>query len=369
MRNVSNAPIKTFTVGFHEPEFDESEPARAVARHLGTDHTALYIGASDALELVPTLTEVYDEPFADPSQLPTLLISKLARRSVTVALSGDGGDEFFGGYNRYLATDRLWRRIQKIPFFIRAYIGRRIQSIRPDMLGAFASTFEARVLGRKQLTPNAGSKLLKIGGLMQQPSLVMAYRHLISYWDDPRSVTGVEEPVSHIGATSTALLADGSFIDQAMYWDQVSYLLDDNLTKIDRASMAYGLETRLPLLDHSLVGLAWRIPSGLRVHQGQTKWPLRQILYRYVPQELLDRPKMGFSVPIGSWLRGPLRDWAEDLFRAETANPKLDFDMRIVWSLWSRHLTRASNADLRLWSVLMLIDWAHRSTRWHGRGN
>jgi asparagine synthase (glutamine-hydrolysing) len=360
MQHLSEVPVKTFTIGFQEKDFNEAEHAMAIARHLGTEHTELYVTADDALAVVPELTNMYDEPFADPSQIPTFLLSKMAKQQVTVALSGDGGDELFAGYNRYFWTDRIWNRMGRIPAGLRRPLGRALQAIPPQTWTHTLQGFEKHVLRRTHPMPSSGHKLHKLADLFQENNATDIYKRLLSYWDEPGSVLiDTEEPPSHVGAPDTALPAGSTFIDQAMLWDQSSYLVDDNLTKVDRASMSVSLETRLPFLDHAMVELAWRIPLELRIRDRKTKWPLRQVLYRYVPEGLVERPKMGFSVPVGSWLRGPLREWAESLMATEAADPRCPLNMKAVRRRWQQHLAGVRDNSLALWAILMLLGWAH----------
>lgn len=363
MQHLSERPVKTFTIGYAEKDFNEAEHAKLIAAHLGTDHTELYVTAEDALAVVSQLPEIYDEPFADPSQIPTYLVSKMARQHVTVALSGDGGDELFAGYNRYLWTERLWKHVGKVPVMLRAPFARTLQTVSPHTWTSCLQGFEKHILRRTHPIPNSGYKLHKLCGLLQLDNINDVYKRLLSYWDDPISVViGVDEPLSHVGAAATALSNGSTFIDQAMFWDQTSYLLDDNLTKVDRASMAVSLETRLPLLDYNMVELAWRIPIAMRVRDNQSKWPLRQILYRYVPKGLVERPKMGFSVPVGLWLRGPLREWAEDLMSVESTRKFTPLNLEILRKRWKRHQDGTHDEGLALWSAFMLLAWAHSGT-------
>jgi asparagine synthase (glutamine-hydrolysing) len=333
MQQQSGRPVLTFTIGFHEPGFNEAEHAKAVAAHLGTQHTELYVTPAEAREVIPRLPAMYDEPFADSSQIPTFLVSELARRHVTVALSGDGGDEIFGGYARYAEARNAWERISRLPVGLRTVAGAALEPV-------------AERTGRLRLTSR----------LLQQETALGLYEQLMSQWSEPsRLVRGATEPSWR--RLPEAVVPGGlSLIEQFMYLDSLNYLPDDVLVKVDRASMAVSLETRAPILDHRVAELAWRLPFEARVRGGVTKWALRQIVYRHVPRELVDRPKRGFSVPVGNWVRGPLRDWARSLTDRRRIEQEGYFSAAAVRRLQSR-VERGDSGASQLWLVLMFQAW------------
>jgi asparagine synthase (glutamine-hydrolysing) len=334
MQTESPAPVKTYTVGFREKDFNEAPYAAAVAKHLGTDHTELYVSADDALKLIPEIPRIYDEPYADPSAIPAHLVARMARRHVTVCLSGDGGDELFAGYNRYLWTETLWQRFGWLPLPLRA-------------------TAAAAV---KEHLPRLGHKIHKAAAALGSPEILDAYRGLLSYWNDPTAVV-LEGTESGDPNGQNRLPAHLPFLDQAMRWDQCAYLPDDNLAKVDRASMAVGLETRLPLLDHRVVAFAWRCPPQVRASGQQGKQVLRRLLARHVPPQLFARPKMGFSVPVGAWLRGPLREWAHDLLVSRSLADQGLIAATTIQRALVGHMSGRADNDLALWSALMFQAW------------
>ena len=354
MQEQSAKAIRTFTIGFHEDDFNEARYATQVATHLGTDHTELYVTPQEALALIPRLPTLYDEPFADSSQIPTFLVSELARRHVTVSLSGDGGDELFGGYNRYFWGRRMWRNIGWMPTSVRRALAHGITALSP---GTWRMVF--RRLGA--LAPavlDPGDKLHKLAELLAVPDPDTMYAWLVSHWKQPSSVVlETTEPLAAVTDRSQwATLPD--FTKRMMYLDLVTYLPDDILVKVDRASMAVSLEARVPLLDHRVVEFAWRLPLAMKMRtQREGKWILRQLLAQYVPQELIERPKMGFGVPIDSWLRGPLRDWAEALLDEGRLRREGFFDPRPIREKWSEHLSGSRNWQYLLWDVLMFQAW------------
>ncbi len=328
------APVRTFTIGFEEDGFNEAAHARAVARHLGTAHTELVVTAADALALVPRLPQLWDEPFADASQIPTHLVSALARRSVTVALSGDGGDELFGGYSRYQWTRTAWATARRVPRVLR-----RAGSPLGERLGCVAG---AAKVGR-------AARLLDVDGPLD------LYGRLVSHWPDDRVLVDgrADDVFGAAGATVRGL----PLTRRLQVVDGLTYLPDDILVKVDRASMAVGLECRVPLLDHALVEWALRLPEALTVGDGRGKRVLREVLHRHVPRDLVDRPKQGFGVPIGAWLRGPLRPWAEDLLAPDRLRHEGYLDPAPVRALWRRHLDGTVDASFRLWDVLQFQAW------------
>jgi asparagine synthase (glutamine-hydrolysing) len=355
MQAESARPVKTFTIGFREAAYDEAVHARAVASHLGTDHTELYVTPEDARALVPSIADWFDEPFADASQLPTFLVARLARRQVTVALSGDGGDEIFAGYNRYTLADAWWRRMRMLPRPLRRAAAAGLHALSPagwDRIFAF--------MPPSVRPPQAGDKLHKFAELFELADLASVYRRLISQWERPEAVVlGGREPHGVLWDASLAQDLPGS-IERMQYLDAVTYLPDDILTKVDRASMAVSLEARVPLLDPGVVEFAWRLPRPLRLRGRKGKWLLRQVLHRYVPARLVERPKMGFGVPIDRWLRGPLRDWAEELIDERRLRADGLLDAGIVRQRWREHLAGARNWQYPLWGVLMFQEWKAR---------
>ncbi len=355
MQQHTGHPVRTFTVAFKEDAFDESVAASGVAAHLGTEHTTVDMTARDVFDIVPQLPDIWDEPFADSSQLPTHLVSAVARRAVTVALSGDGGDELFAGYNRHAWLDRVWRAAGPVPPSLRRAAGRTLRRIPPGPIDAAA----ARVPERWQVRLPS-NKVAKLGRVLESPDVDGAYRALVSHWEDPASVV--------IGASATALGGNGhaaspgayGVMDQLLRSDLTTYLPDDILTKVDRASMAISLETRTPFLDRGVLEAAWRLPTTSKRRDGVAKWMLRQILYRYVPPALVDRPKMGFGVPVGDWLRGPLRPWAEDLLSDSAVRRYGLLRPEPVREAWRLHLAKRRDLSAELWDVLMLHAWMER---------
>ena len=354
MQAQSDRPVRTFTIGFHEAGYNEAEQAKAVARHLRTDHTELYIDPAHAQAVIPQLPDHYDEPFADVSQIPTFLVSELTRQHVTVALSGDGGDELFAGYSRYLWGETIWRRIGWLPKPVRAALAASLTSLSPRAWDrAFAVLPQA-------LQPRlAGEKVHKLAGIFNLDGPDAIYRRLVSQWAAPEQLLPkVTEPRGLLFDPAVAQIVP-EFAARMRYLDTLTYLPDDILTKVDRASMAVSLEARVPLLDHRVAAFAWRLPAHLLVRGRSTKWLLRQVLYRHVPPALIERPKMGFAVPIDAWLRGPLRDWAEDLLGEQRLRND-GIEPGPVRQQWRQHLANDRNSQYQLWPVLMLQAWRQR---------
>lgn len=356
MQAQSGRPVRTFTIGFHEAGYNEAEHAKAVAKHLGTDHTELYVSPQQALDVIPRLPRLYCEPFADSSQIPTFLVSQLARQYVTVSLSGDGGDELFGGYNRYILGQRLWGKLSQLPVGLRLALSRLIARVSPQAWN--------RALGPVQSLMPAGLAQANIGDKLHKGAEVMAantpaefYQLLVSHWSQPADlVLGGSEP-STVLTDPSLHPRTNNFIHQMMALDLLTYLPDDILCKVDRAAMGVSLETRVPLLDHRVVEFACRLPLAFKLRDGVGKWPLRQMLYKYVPKELIERPKMGFGVPIDSWLRGPLRDWAEDLLSESRLRQEGYFNPEPIRQKWGEHLSGKRNWQYHLWDVLMFQAW------------
>ena len=364
MRAQSATPVKTFTIGFHEACYDEAKHAQAVARHLGSEHTELYVTPNEALAVIPRLPRIYDEPFADSSQIPTFLVSQLARQHVTVSLSGDGGDELFGGYNRYVWASAIWRKIAWMPRPLRAALARVLTIVPP---AAWNRVFQK--LGRLLPAPlrhaNPGDKLHKAAEILAVRSPEEIYFALVSHWKHPAElVVGGQEPLTVLRDTGKwADLPD--FEQRMMYLDSISYLPDDILTKVDRAAMAVSLETRVPMLDHRVFEFSWRLPLSMKIRGGQGKWLLRQVLYRHVPQSLMERPKMGFGVPIDRWLRGPLKEWATALIEPGRLAQEGFFDPLPIRQKWLEHQSGGRNWAYYLWDVLMFQAWLEESQSGH----
>ena len=352
MQANSDRPVRSFSIGFDEPGYDEARHAKAVAAHLGTHHTELYVQPQDALSVIPALPDMFDEPFADSSQIPTYLVSRLARGQVTVSLSGDGGDELFCGYNRYLQGYDIWRWIGRFPAAMRGLVSALIRMTSPGLPDA-----AMRLLPPRLRYPALGDRLLKLARVLQHRSPEEFYRALISHAARPDDIVlGATEPDSLLtDATQWPPVSD--FRERMMYLDTKTYLPDDILTKVDRASMAVGLEARVPLLDHRLVSFAQSIPMHMKIRNGQSKWLLRQVLYRHVPKALIERPKMGFGVPIDQWLRGPLRDWGEDLLSETRLKAGAVLNPDPIRKMWAEHQSGTRRWHYHLWDFLMFQAW------------
>ncbi|HEX5830507.1 MAG TPA: asparagine synthase (glutamine-hydrolyzing) [Gemmatimonadaceae bacterium] len=352
MQALSDRPVRTFTIGFHEAHYNEAAHAKAVAHHLGTDHTELYVTPRETLDVIPLLPSMYCEPFADSSQIPTHLVARLARQHVTVSLSGDGGDELFAGYSRYFIGEQLWRKAARLPRPVRAAVASGLTAVPARR---WTRLFDA--LPTRRRIAFAGEKMHRLARLLQPDSHQAMYRDLISQWMSPEDVVlGSHEPPTAL-TSPDPLPPPATRIDRMAYLDQVSYLPDDIMVKVDRASMAVSLEARAPFLDHRVVELAWRMPMALKVRDGVGKQPLRRVLDRYVPRDLIERPKMGFGVPVGEWLRGELRDWAEGLLAPERLRRDGYLDPALVTLTWRQHQERSHDWHYRLWPVLMFQAW------------
>lgn len=355
MQAQSAVPVRTFAIGFREKEYDEAPHAKAVAEHLGTDHTELYVDARQARDLIPRLAHIYDEPFADSSALPTLLVSQMARQHVTVALSGDAGDELFCGYRRYTDARGYWRQTQAIPAPLRGLSAATLQA-----LPAGALNLLGRAVGRASL----GDRLKKGAPLLASADQDDLYQRLLRAWPGQNPVLSRPSEPRDDWAQRDRITAELAPMEQFMLSDMASYLTDDILTKVDRAAMAVSLEMRVPLLDHRVIEFAWRLPLDVKLRQegaGTTaKWVLRQVLYRHVPPQIIDRPKMGFGVPLADWLRGDLRDWAEDLLDERRLRTDGYFDAARIRQLWTEHLGGQRNWQTPLWAILMFQAWQDR---------
>lgn len=362
MQVSSSTPVRTFTIGSPNEAYNEADQASAIARYLGTDHTELTVTSDDALAVIPRLPQVYCEPFGDSSQIPTLLISALAGEHVRVALSGDGGDELFGGYNRYLTAHQVWSRAARLPRPIRRVATRAIHAGSPSLWDAWFQRWRPVIPSRLHVrTP--GDKLHKLAGVLAASNGEEYYRTLTSHWEDPASVVvGATEPTTLITDPHMWLRTD-NLAEWMMTLDAETYLPDDILVKVDRAAMAHSLETRTPYLDHRLIEFVWTLPLEMKIADGTGKWVLREVLARHVPRELTDHPKMGFGVPVGEWLRGPLRDWAEDLLDRSRLEREGYFRPEPIRRKWEEHLARKRNWEHHIWTVLMFQAWLqeHRS--------
>jgi asparagine synthase (glutamine-hydrolysing) len=352
MQEQSSDKVRTFSIGFHESQFNESPYAKKVAEHLGTDHTELYVTSKQAQEVIPNLAHIYDEPFADPSQIPTFLVSKLTRDYVTVALSGDGGDESFAGYNRHFWVPNMWRYMGKQPALIKKMMRMGIQMFRPPQWNKLSGLMRGVTPKRFQYQ-NVGDKLYKLIPFLSSAQAIDVYDKLSSFWHEP------EEILSSANGFSPAYAdMDLNLVHEMMYRDTKYYLPGDILTKVDRASMAVSLEVRSPFLDHTVIEEAWKLPLDMKLKNSHGKLILKQLLAEYVPRKLFERPKMGFGVPICDWLRGPLREWADDLLSESKLRQDDIFEPQLIQKYWREHLSGQRNWQYPLWCVLMFQSWS-----------
>jgi len=358
MQVQSNKPVKTFTIGFNESGYNEAEYAKRVARHLGTEHTELYISPKEAMAVIPKLPTLYDEPFSDSSQIPIFLISQMARQHVAVILTGDGGDELFGGYNRYFLWPKIWNIIKIIPRTLRSLFSKVITTVSPHRIDYITEVFLS-VIHNGLKAGRTGDKLHKLAEIINKDSTesLSLYKEILSTWKSPSLVVLDSQEPSTI-VTDKSQWADlDDFILQMMYLDTITYLSDDILVKVDRAAMGVSLETRVPFLDHNVFEFAWKLPLSLKIRGGQGKWILKQVLYKYVPKELIERPKMGFGVPIDCWLRGPLRSWSESLLDESRLRREGFFNPEPIRKKWAEHLSCQRNWQNHIWNVLMFQSW------------
>jgi asparagine synthase (glutamine-hydrolysing) len=352
MQARASRPVRTFTIGFGEDSHNEAEHARAVSRHLGTEHTELYVESASALAVAPLLPTLYDEPFADPSQIPTYLVAQLARQHVTVGLSGDGGDELFGGYHRYFWVQNIWRKLGWMPTSVRAALAGVLSTVPVHSWDGLFSLFD-RVLPARLRYSDPGEKLHKLADLLASRSAEDVYWGMVEHWRGHSPVIGMER----VQLAKPTWIELPDLMHRMMYMDSISYLPDDILTKVDRAAMGVSLETRVPFLDHRVFEFAWRLPASMKARNGQGKWVLRQLLYRHVPQVLVERPKMGFGIPINDWLRGPLRDWAADLLAPAKITGGGYLATAAIQSKWDEHQAGRRDWSSALWDALMFQAW------------
>lgn len=355
MQAQSDRPVKTFTIGFNEEGYNEAVHAKAVAHHLGTEHTELYVTPQQALDVIPKLPNLYCEPFADSSEIPTFLVSQLAKQHVTVSLSGDAGDELFSGYNRYVLGQKLWGKLSRVPVGLRAVAASGIRALSPGTWNSILSPFQALPPNSSRLI-NIGDKLHKGAGVLAARRIDDLYLGLLTHWNPEEIVVDGREPATCLNGR-TPTLSGLDELQRMMALDAMTYLPDDILVKVDRAAMGVSLESRVPFLDHRVVEFAWRIPQSMKLRNGVGKWILREVLYRHVPKELIERPKMGFGVPIDVWLRGPLKDWAEALLDEGRLRREGFFNPSPIRTKWAEHLSGKRNWQYLLWDVLMFQAW------------
>jgi len=359
MQAQSARKVQTFSVGFDDPRYDESVHAREVAAHLGTEHTSLRATSKMALDLIPQLSEIYDEPFADASQIPTCLIARLTRQHVTVALSGDAGDELFGGYNRYVWVPRVWSKLRRMPLPTRNLLARLLKQVPASGYDSMMA-LSSHVLPSRFHIRTFGEKLYKLADVLACRSDRALYAGLASMNRNPEYLLEPEHRSNEAIEDLYPVLAGFNQVEWMMLMDTLNFMVDDVLVKVDRASMASSLEVRAPFLDPDVYAAAWRLPQDMRVRNGESKWALRQILYRYVPKELVERPKMGFAVPLDSWLRGPLREWAEDLLSAQNFDRFPQLNRQMINRIWAEHLAGKGHHAEQLWVVLQLLAWGRQ---------
>ena len=363
MQENQSKPVQTFTIGFEDKKFDESPYAHAVAKHLGTEHHELFVSSSDAQSLIPNLPKLYDEPFADSSQIPTHFVSMAAKKEVTVSLSGDAGDELFGGYNRYLFAPKLWNKVQWMPFAARRVMGNSLAFLSIDAWDKIGQAFNSMNPGSRSIS-QLGDKVHKTALRFKTvQSIDELYKNLVCEWPNvdelviadvsnypsQQIINTLEDPLPELGMDDAE--------SRMMYWDAMTYMTDDILCKVDRAAMGVSLETRVPFLDHRIAEIAWRTPLKIKIKNNQGKWPLREILYKRVPRELIERPKAGFGIPLGDWLRGPMKEWAEALIEPNRLAAEGFLNPELVHLIWHEHQQQKRNWSFKLWSILMFQSW------------
>lgn len=356
MQAQSVYPVKTFTIGFDEAGFDEAQHAKAVAAHLGTEHTELYVTSRQAMDVIPRLPSLYCEPFSDSSQIPTFLVSQLARQRVTVSLSGDAGDELFAGYSRYAMADRWWSILSRIPKGLRHQAARGLIAVSPARWNKILGPLQQSGSSSTP-TKNLGDKFHKGAALLELDSIDEFYHRLVSHWSEPGDLVNGGSELPTVLTGSAPGLPGLANIERMMAIDTLTYLPDDILVKVDRAAMGVSLESRIPFLDHRIVEFAWRLPISMKLRDGVGKWALRQVLYKYVPREMIERPKMGFAVPIDSWLRGPLREWAEGLLDESRLRREGFLNPVPIRQKWREHGSGQRNWQHHLWDILMFQSW------------
>jgi asparagine synthase (glutamine-hydrolysing) len=345
MQAQSSSKIKTYTIGFEEAGFNEAEYAKDVATHLQTDHHELYLSAKDAMDIIPDLPQMYDEPLGDSSAIPTFLVSQFARQDVTVALSGDGGDEMLGGYNRHIQGPEIWKAMQFIPHPLRKLMTRTVQGVQTETWDRLRSS-----------SPQFGRKIHKAAGIFALKDPEQIYNGLLTQWDNADDV--VLHSLTH--RHEFDFPENLSMAEKMMFADFTTYMHHSILTKVDRASMAVSLEARAPLLDRRVFNYAWQLPMHMKIRGDKGKYLLREVLARHIPRHLFERPKQGFSIPVGDWLRGPLKDWANDLLNIDTLKSDGIFNPEIVQSVWQEHLNGHGNHSERLWTILMFQAWKNK---------
>lgn len=356
MQAQSAQPVRTFTIGFHEAQYNEANHAKAVAQHLGTDHTELYVTPQEAMAVIPHLPAIYDEPFSDMSQIPSFLVSQLARKDVTVVLSGDGADELFGGYDRYCLGAEVWRKIERLPSPIRALFAKGVQAVSPQRWNQLIAPI-AHLLSDSTWQRNPGEKLHRVAQVLSTGAPEPLYLGMVSHWKQPAAVVlGAHEPLTAV-TDYRRHFPVGAFELHMMYVDSLSYLPDNILVKVDRASMAVSLEARVPFLDHRVLEFSWHVPLAWKIRQGKGKYLLRKLLHNYVPPALTERPKMGFGVPMNMWLRGPLREWSESLLDEKRLKDQGFLSPDPIRGKWDEHLSGAMDWGAPLWDVLMFQAW------------
>jgi len=358
MQKRSILPVKTFTIGFDESDYDEARYAKVVAKHLGTEHSELYISPNDALNVIPQLPLLYDEPFADSSQIPTFLVARMASSHVKVVLSGDGGDELFGGYNRYLWSRSIQNKTDWLPMSARNILGSSLKKVSPQLWDKLNNSLSG-FIPSQYTTSQVGDKIHKIAGLLSVENDLELYRGLVSQWQNPIDLVigGSEENTDIISEPIDMIFKDTEH--RMMFMDSITYLPDDILCKVDRAAMGVSLETRIPFLNHKVVELAWRLPLHMKIRNGQGKWLLRELLFKHVPRKFIERPKQGFSLPIAEWLRGPLREWAEELLNESRLKNEGYFYPKPIRNAWEEHL-KGNNMHNQLWGILMFQAWLEK---------